>query len=89
MNRLSAIFLILPVILVFSAFSVFNVKTVKADIPVELPPLIQRVLLDAVLLSNAFGSTPSSSNWNPNADLNRDGVINILDAILLANGFAF
>jgi len=44
-------------------------------------------ILDAILLANAFGSTPGSPTWNPAADLNGDGVVNILDAILLANNF--
>ncbi|MGA3191839.1 MAG: PKD domain-containing protein [Candidatus Bathyarchaeia archaeon] len=44
-------------------------------------------ILDAITFSNAFGATPSSSNWNPKADLNGDGVVNILDAIILANHF--
>jgi hypothetical protein len=44
-------------------------------------------ILDAILLSNAFLSTPGYSNWNPKADLNNDGTVNILDAILLANNF--
>jgi outer membrane protein assembly factor BamB len=42
---------------------------------------------DSMLLTNAFDSRPTSSNWNPNADINGDGVSNILDAIILANHF--
>lgn len=44
-------------------------------------------ILDAIILANVFGSTPASSNWNPNADLNSDNIVNILDAITLANNF--
>jgi parallel beta-helix repeat protein len=44
-------------------------------------------ILDAITLSNAFLTTPNSSNWNPNADINDDNVVNILDAIILANHF--
>jgi len=44
-------------------------------------------ILDAIILSNAFGSTPGSTNWNPNAELNGDNTVNILDAILLSNNF--
>jgi hypothetical protein len=44
-------------------------------------------ILDAILLSDAFGSSPGSSNWNPNADINGDGVVNILDAIIMSNNF--
>ena len=45
-------------------------------------------ILDAIALSTAFGSAPSSANWNANADINGDGTVNILDAIILANNFA-
>ena len=44
-------------------------------------------ILDAITLSKAFLSTPSSSDWNPNADINSDGVVNILDAMILGNHF--
>ncbi|MGA3191817.1 MAG: cohesin domain-containing protein [Candidatus Bathyarchaeia archaeon] len=44
-------------------------------------------ILDAVILANAFGSSPGAANWNALADLNHDNTINILDSILLANNF--
>ncbi|MGA3191840.1 MAG: NosD domain-containing protein [Candidatus Bathyarchaeia archaeon] len=44
-------------------------------------------ILDAITLSNAFLTTPSSAKWNPNADINGDNLVNILDAIILANNF--
>jgi peptide/nickel transport system substrate-binding protein len=44
-------------------------------------------ILDAIILANAFLSTPTSPNWNAKADINGDGVVNILDAIILANNF--
>jgi hypothetical protein len=44
-------------------------------------------VLDATVLSNAFLSTPSDPNWNPTADLNNDGIVNILDAIILGDHF--
>lgn len=42
---------------------------------------------DATLLEDAFGSKLGDSNWNAAADLNGDNVVNILDAIILANHF--
>jgi hypothetical protein len=39
---------------------------------------------DLILLSAAFGSTPSDSNWNPDADLNQDGAVNGQDLTILA-----
>jgi Intracellular proteinase inhibitor/Dockerin type I domain len=43
--------------------------------------------LDAYWLGQAFGSWPSSIEWNPNADLNFDNVVDTLDAILLASNY--
>jgi hypothetical protein len=44
-------------------------------------------IFDAILLSNAFNTTPGNAKWNPNADLNGDSSIDIYDAILLAAHF--
>jgi hypothetical protein len=42
---------------------------------------------DIAMVARAFGSTPSSSNWNPNADLNNDGIVNMKDIALAARHF--
>ena len=44
-------------------------------------------ILDAIMLSKAFGSCPGDPNWNPNADLVEDSIVDILDAIALAKTF--
>jgi len=44
-------------------------------------------IVDAATLAFAFGSTPSSPNWNPAADLNRVGQVDISDAAQLAMDF--
>jgi PKD repeat protein len=36
-------------------------------------------IVDLGIISYAYGSTPSSPNWNPLADLNHDGVVNVVD----------
>jgi hypothetical protein len=38
-------------------------------------------------LRQAFGSTPTSTNWNPWADLNGDGVVSIGDFNILRAAF--
>ncbi len=38
---------------------------------------------DAIILANAYGSTLSAPNWNPDADINGDGTVDIYDAIIL------
>lgn len=44
-------------------------------------------IFDAILLSAAFGSTPSAPNWNPKADLNGDDIVDIFDAIVFSSHF--
>ena len=41
-------------------------------------------IFDAIILGDAFNSTPSMKNWNANADINGDGIVDIYDAIILA-----
>jgi len=42
---------------------------------------------DLAVLARAFGSYPGASNWNPKADLNQDGVVNMRDAAILLDNF--
>jgi parallel beta-helix repeat protein len=44
-------------------------------------------IYDAILLANAYNSTPGKPNWKPNADINGDNIVDIYDAILLANSY--
>ena len=50
-------------------------------------------LKDIAIVSRAYGATPSSSNWNPEADLTSttylvpDGVVNVLDLDLISRNF--
>jgi hypothetical protein len=44
-------------------------------------------IVDVATVAFAFGSTPSSSNWNPYADLNNDGTVNIVDVATAAFHF--
>jgi hypothetical protein len=45
-------------------------------------------IYDAILLANAYASTPEKVNWNPNADMNGDNIVDIYDAIILASAFS-
>ena len=42
---------------------------------------------DLVLLTQAFGSTLTSPNWNSDADLNKDNLVNALDLYLVGNSY--
>jgi PKD repeat protein len=41
-------------------------------------------VFDAVLLTAASGTNPTSPNWNPNADINNDFSVDLFDAVILA-----
>jgi hypothetical protein len=41
-------------------------------------------LADLTLLAKAYGSNPSSANWNPNADIDGNGAIGLIDLVNLA-----
>lgn len=42
-------------------------------------------VVDCAIMSAAYGSTPTHSNWNPDADLNDDGVVDWIDFQLLSS----
>jgi len=44
-------------------------------------------IYDAVELAVAYGSTPSSPYWNPQADLNGDNIIDIFDIALFSQNY--
>jgi hypothetical protein len=44
-------------------------------------------ILDIIVISNAFGSTPENPRWNVLGDLNGDGRITVIDLILIARRF--
>ena len=44
-------------------------------------------IIDAGMMGKAFGTTPSSLNWNPDADLDNKGIITIIDFGILAAKF--
>jgi outer membrane protein assembly factor BamB len=61
--------------------------TVYVGIPCDINGDGAVDVFDAVLFAGAYGSTPGSSHWNPNADINGDGVVDIYDAMILASYF--
>jgi hypothetical protein len=44
-------------------------------------------LSDLIIIANVFGSRPGDPNWNPNADLNGDKVVNNSDLIICSGDF--
>ena len=60
---------------------------VKIRIPGDINGDDKVDILDCIIASNSFGSTPSDPEWNRYADLNRDNRVNILDMIKIALNF--
>ena len=44
-------------------------------------------IFDAVLVALAFGASPTSPNWNPNADATGDSIVDIFDMVIVALHF--
>lgn len=61
------------------SFTLFVMGDVNGDGIVDI--------YDAILLSNAYNSTPDKPNWNPRADFNNDNIVDIYDAIILASHY--
>jgi Dockerin type I domain len=63
-------------------------KVLLGDVtgPIQNVPDGKVNIMDVVAILAKFGTTPASPNWNPNMDLNKDGVVNMRDlAICLKN----
>jgi hypothetical protein len=60
--------------------------TVASDvaIPGDLNGDFKVNLEDLVLLAQAYGSKPGDPNWNPNADIDNNGVVGLSDLVILA-----
>jgi hypothetical protein len=59
-------------------------RTVLVTIPDDLNGDFAVTHVDFVILANAYGSRPGHPNWNPNADLDNNGVIGLTDLATLA-----
>ncbi|HVP15927.1 MAG TPA: dockerin type I domain-containing protein [candidate division Zixibacteria bacterium] len=57
---------------------------VTVTIPGDINGDYKVTLSDLVLLANAYGSTPSSAKWSPNADINGNGDVDLADLVTLA-----
>lgn len=64
---------------------------VFVTIPGDINGDLKVTLVDLVLLANAYGTTPASGGvpgaahaWNPNADIDNNGVVGLTDLVILA-----
>ena len=44
-------------------------------------------IIDVSMMASAFDSTPGTPKWNPNADLNNNGIVDIVDLSIAAFDF--
>jgi hypothetical protein len=65
----------------------FTLGTVKVTIPGDINGDFKVSLSDLSLLAKAYGTTPASPKWNPNADINSDGKVSLSDLSLLAKHY--
>jgi len=42
---------------------------------------------DVVVAAKAFSSYPGHPRWNPSADMNKDGIVNMIDIVLIVKNF--
>jgi hypothetical protein len=58
---------------------------------VEIPGDVNRDAIvnaaDLLLLNQAYGTTPSSANWNPKCDFNKDNMTNVSDLRTLGKNY--
>lgn|GEM_PF-3101583 len=59
-------------------------SSVVLTIPGDINGDFKVDMKDIALATRCFGSTPNSSNWNPNADINNDGTVNMKDIAIVA-----
>jgi parallel beta-helix repeat protein len=64
-----------------------NYPLMPPHVPGDLNDDTKVNLEDLVLLALAYGSKPGDSNWNPNADIDGDGVVGKSDLAILAQHY--
>ncbi|MGD0160668.1 MAG: G1 family glutamic endopeptidase [Candidatus Bathyarchaeia archaeon] len=61
--------------------------SVIVSIPGDLNGDFKVNISDLSIIARAFGSSPNSANWNPNADIDDNGKVNMSDIAILARHY--
>lgn len=69
----------------------FTISQIAVTIPGDINGDFKVTLVDLVFLANAYGTTPASGGvpgtahaWNPNADIDGNGIVGLTDLVILA-----
>jgi hypothetical protein len=65
----------------------FTLGMLKVTIPGDINGDGKDNLTDLVLFALAYGSKPGDPNWNPNADIKGDGIVDLYDLYYLAKNY--
>ncbi|HVP15766.1 MAG TPA: hypothetical protein VMT42_00150 [candidate division Zixibacteria bacterium] len=57
------------------------------SIPGDLNGDIKVGLPDLVILAQAYGTTPNSPKWNPNADIEGNGAVGLSDLVIMGGHY--
>lgn len=65
----------------------FTGVTVKLTLPGDINGDFSVSPADLVILTNAYGSKPGDTKWNPNADINGNNAVDLTDLVIMANHY--
>jgi hypothetical protein len=60
---------------------------VAVSIPGDLNGDFKASLSDLAIFAQAYGSKPDGANWNPNADIDDNGIVNLSDLAIMAEHY--
>jgi hypothetical protein len=62
----------------------FTLGIVQVSVPGDINGDFNVTNADVAVLTNAYGSSYGDARWNPNADINGNGVVDLRDLVILA-----
>ena len=62
----------------------FTLGIVQVSVPGDINGDFNVTNADVAVLTNAYGSSYADARWNPNADINGNGVVDLRDLVILA-----
>ena len=81
----------LLVSVLMAALFLVNVLIIVGSVSAAIPPSEGDIvdddkvdILDVVKWALAFGSTPTSPNWDADADIDGNNIVNIFDGVVIA-----